>query len=116
MANEERKRLTGEEGRALVRRWRQSQETKKAFCRRAGVGVHVLSYWIEREVERPGAVKATHGDFVVVSAPQETRWARSEQLECKPTRCGTAVLVLMPEASASQLAQMVRELLEEPTA
>ena len=44
MAIGERRRLTEEQGRALVRQWRQSRETKAEFCRRRGVGVHVLRY------------------------------------------------------------------------
>lgn len=111
MAIVERRRLTEEQGRALVRQWRQSRETKAEFCRRRGVGVHVLRYWLARDAERPETVQAQQGNFVVVSAsPGST--PRSEPFkEEAPVHGANAVLVVMQTASATLLAQTVRELL-----
>jgi len=113
MASEERRRLTEAEGRALVRRWRQSEDTKAEFCRRTGVGIHVLRYWIEREAQGSEPTDVSHSDFVVVSAPREPKRVRSEPSEHGPVRGARAVLVVVSEASSSLLAQTVRELLDE---
>ena len=110
MANEQSRRLSEEEGFALVRQWRQSQEKKARFCRRTGVGVHVLRYWVAREAKRPGPAPRARGDFVVMSTPQPPR--RSPE-RSRPTRSGKAVLVVMADVSSTVLAQTIRELLEE---
>lgn len=114
MANEKRRRLTKEEGLALVRRWRESGETRAEFCRRTSVGTQVLSYWIGREAGVVRATRATRSDFVVVSAPHVATRDRSEpSAGSNSKRSGKAVLVVMSEVSSVLLAQTVRELLGE---
>lgn len=118
MANERRKRLTKEEGLALVWRWRESGESRAEFCRRARVGTQVLSYWIGREAAGDTrSTRATRSDFVVLSAPQgSARDAGVPDGRSTPKRSSKAVLVVMSEVSAVLLAQTVRELLGEAEA
>jgi hypothetical protein len=44
-------RRRAEQGLALVAQYRASGESAAGFCRRAGVGLHVLRYWLSKRVE-----------------------------------------------------------------
>lgn len=117
--------LSKQEGQALAERWRQSGESKTEFCRRAGVAVHVLRYWLEREAEgRPSSQlvrskRVAPRDFFVVSATERSsddNRRRKGQMAGQPVRGESgrkAVLVVIPEANATLLAQTVRALLGE---
>lgn len=65
----QRRRLTTEEGSALITAWqrRQGDESRRDFCLRQAIGPWILSYWLKRLALRTpvGFVQVTS----VVSAP-----------------------------------------------
>jgi transposase-like protein len=100
------------QGRALVEQWRQSGLSVSEFCRRQGVGAHVLRYWLLRDA-KPGLTAATGDAFYVVSAPS------AESTESAPasmglgSRAGGAVVIVLPTTTSEQLVRTLRGLLEE---
>ncbi len=112
----QRKRLSKAEGLTLVEQWRKSGESKHAFCRRVGVGTHVLRYWVEQEAQ---SLQSTSGDFVVVRAPHSsTKSSSSATASTKHEpharqSSPKAVLVVLMDASSTLLARTVLELLGE---
>ncbi|HEX9642183.1 MAG TPA: hypothetical protein VGB13_12835 [Candidatus Krumholzibacteria bacterium] len=106
-------RRSAAQGRALVKRWRGSGESVTSFCRRAGVGAHVLRYWLGRETGS-GKPVGSAGDFFVVATPQRSSDTESASEKAAAARTMTsAFIVVVPEASPAVLARTVRELLAE---
>jgi hypothetical protein len=102
------------QGRALVEQWRQSGLSVSEFCRRQGVGAHVLRYWLSRAVE-PAATTATGDAFYVVSAPgtESVEIGKPEPSMAGGSRAGSAVIVVLPAVTSDQLVRTLRGLLEE---
>ena len=114
----ERKRLSEAEGRALVEEWRQSCESRAAFCKRTGMRAHVLSYWANRDWTRPKKPKEPEqGIFFVMSPERRSTLQPVARLQDgknhSACRGGPALLVILPESSPVTLAQTIKTLLEE---
>ena len=107
-------RRSATQGRALVERWRASGESVTSFCRRTGVGAHVLRYWLGRDT---GAGERVGGpsDFFVVTAPQRSPGtaAVGSAREMAVAESRLAFIVVVPAASPAMLARTVHELLAE---
>jgi hypothetical protein len=107
-------RRSATQGRALVERWRASGESVTSFCRRTGVGAHVLRYWLGRDT---GAGERVGGpsDFFVVTTPQRSPGTAAVESarEMAVAESRMAFIVVVPAASPAMLARTVRELLAE---
>ena len=109
-------RRSATQGRALVERWRASGQSVTSFCRRTGVGAHVLRYWLGRDT---GAGERVGGpsDFFVVTTPQRSPGTAAagsaSDTVAAESRMTSAFIVVVPAASPAMLARTVRELLAE---
>jgi hypothetical protein len=87
-----------------------------SFCRRAGVGAHVLRYWLGRETLSDKRV-ARAGDFFVMAAPRRSSDAEGAETKPEPAEAAASTasgfIVIGPAASPAMLARTVRELLAE---
>jgi len=97
---------SAEQGRALVKQWRQSGLSVSEFCRRQAVGAHVLRYWLLRDA-KPGATAATGDAFYVVSAPSAESAEIAQVSMGGRGRAGGAVIVVLPAATSEQLVPLL---------
>ena len=104
----QQRRRSAAEGRALVARYRSSQESIADFCRRNREKPHVLRYWLGRESE------ATMSDgFFVVTTPPEAETVPPKPEAPLLERADSALIIVLPAASSRALARTVRDLLTE---
>lgn len=109
-------RRSGAEGRKLVEDWRASGLTGPEYCRRTGVGLHVLRYWAKNRREK--SATKIRPDFVVVTAGQdvlEPATRKSPEQRIGPVRSSAnALMIVLPLGSKSEtLADALRAVLHE---
>lgn len=83
------------EGQALVERWRQSGLSVREYCRRHGLGEHVLRYWLEKAAGGAGASSKAGGFFVVSTSGEVAHLDQSSASEVK-TSHDQALIVVVP--------------------